>query len=238
MTTGEQVPSASGLTHGVVARVGQIGVMFVVIAVVLFGSAGTLDWAWGRVYLGIYVASVSLNAWFLRHSQALVAERGRPAASAPGWDSALGGLWAIAEFVAIPFFAGLDLRWGWTGSVAVGVHVVGAVVFAIGLGLFGWAMITNAWFSTAARIQPERSQQVCRDGPYRFVRHPGYVGAVLQSVGSPLLLGSVVAIAPALVAITCMVVRTSLEDRMLHAGLPGYADYARDVRRRLMPLVW
>lgn len=227
-----------GTARGVIARGAQIAVMFGLIGLLLFGAAGTVDWVWGWVYLGVYAASVVVNAWFLRTNLELVAERGRPAASGPARDKVLGGLWAAAEFIALPLVAGLDVRLGWTGPVDPAWHIVGGLVFAAGLGLFGWAMVTNAWFSTAARIQADRSQQVCTAGPYRLVRHPGYAGTILQALGAPLLLGSLWAVLPAAVAIGCMVARTRLEDAMLLDGLPGYRQYAAVVHHRLVPLPW
>lgn len=225
------------VTRGVLARAAQIALMFVLIGFILFAAAGRLDWAWGWLYLAIYLVSTLVNAWFLRSSPELVAERGQPA-DVPTWDRVIGGLWALAQFVALPLVAGLDVRFGWTGSVDVAWHVAGAVIFAAGLGLFGWALTTNAWFSTVARVQPERGHAVCRDGPYRIVRHPGYSGGILQSLGSPLLLGSVWALVPATVAVALMVARTRLEDRMLTIGLAGYPAYARDVRYRIAPGIW
>jgi protein-S-isoprenylcysteine O-methyltransferase Ste14 len=99
-------------------------------------------------------------------------------------------------------------------------------------------MIANAYFSTAVRIQSDRGQTVCRSGRYRFVRHPGYVGFTLQSLGTPLLLGSLWALIPGLMAAVLMVVRTSFEDPMLQAELPGYREYTQQVRYRLVPGVW
>ncbi len=228
----------AGVVGGILARAAQIGMMFVLIAGLLFGAAGTLDWAWAWLYLGIYLASVAINAWFLRRSPELVAERGRPAEPMHAWDRWLGGLWAAAEFLAIPLVAGLDMRFGWTGAIDAVWHLLGAIAFAAGLGLFGWAMVTNAYFSTAARIQRDRGQTVCRSGPYRFVRHPGYTGSILQSLGSPLVLGSAWALVPAVIAAAAVAARTWFEDRMLRAELPGYDAYAGEVSRRLMPLVW
>ena len=99
-------------------------------------------------------------------------------------------------------------------------------------------MLTNAYFSTAVRIQTDRGQTVCRSGPYRFVRHPGYVGAILQSLGIPFLLGSWWALIPGLAAVVFIVIRTALEDRTLQYELVGYWDYAQEVRFRLVPGIW
>ncbi len=89
-----------------------------------------------------------------------------------------------------------------------------------------------------ARIQNDRGQTVCRSGPYRIVRHPGYSGTILQSVGTAFLLGSIWSLVPAAAAVACMVARTVLEDRMLQNELPGYKDFAQDVPHRLVPGVW
>jgi protein-S-isoprenylcysteine O-methyltransferase Ste14 len=99
-------------------------------------------------------------------------------------------------------------------------------------------MLANAYFSTAVRIQTDRDQTVCRSGPYRYVRHPGYLGFILQSIGTPLLLGSLWALIPGLAAVALMVVRTILEDRMLQAELAGYSDLVQAVRYRLVPGIW
>jgi protein-S-isoprenylcysteine O-methyltransferase Ste14 len=119
-----------------------------------------------------------------------------------------------------------------------GWNVAGAIGYAAGLALFSWAMIVNAFFSTAARIQDDRGQTVCQSGPYRFLRHPGYTGILLQSIGTPILLGSLWALIPGIATIGFMVARTVLEDRMLREELAGYAEYAGRVRFRLVPDVW
>jgi protein-S-isoprenylcysteine O-methyltransferase Ste14 len=226
-----------GVARGIAARALQIGFMFLVIGAILFGAAGRLDWTWGWVYLAICLASTLVNAWFLRANPELIAERGQPG-EMPRWDRLLGGGWGIAQFVALPLVAGLDERFGWSGPIDQVWHLAGAAVFAAGLALFGWAMVVNAYFSTVARIQEDRGHAVCRSGPYRFVRHPGYAGAILQSIGSPFVLGSLWALVPAVIAAALMAARTWFEDRMLLAGLPGYPEYARDVRQRLLPGVW
>ena len=99
-------------------------------------------------------------------------------------------------------------------------------------------MAANAFFSTMVRIQHDRGHAVATGGPYRFVRHPGYVGAMLFTVAVPVMLGSWWALIPAGLAVPLYVLRTVLEDRTLHEELPGYAEYAQGTRYRLLPGVW
>jgi protein-S-isoprenylcysteine O-methyltransferase Ste14 len=226
------------LAGGIAARVGTIAFFVVLQAVVLFLAAGRLDWTWAWVYLGICLLSIAINGMFLlRTSPETIAERGRPQAT-QNWDKVVGGLWALVLYLILPLVAGLDARYGWTGELSAVWNLAGAVVLAAGLELGGWAMIANAYFSTAVRIQSDRGQTVCSSGPYRFVRHPGYVGFILQSVGTPLLLGSWWALLPGITAVTLIVIRTVLEDRLLEAELAGYPEYTRQVRYRLVPGVW
>jgi protein-S-isoprenylcysteine O-methyltransferase Ste14 len=134
--------------------------------------------------------------------------------------------------------AALDLRWGWTGSVALSLHLAGLVVNMLGLGLFLWAMVSNAFFAEGVRIQEERGHSVATGGPYRCVRHPGYVGAILAQLATPFLLGSWWALLPSAASAALYVLRTALEDKTLHAELPGYAEYSSSTRYRLLPGVW
>jgi protein-S-isoprenylcysteine O-methyltransferase Ste14 len=241
MTIKTETPPARdrpNLIAGILSRFGAIVFMLALEAAILFLAAGRLDWIWAWVFIGINLAVVLVNGTILMSTNPeMVAERGRPK-EVKNWDKAVSGLWAIAQYLAIPLVAGLDARFGWTRGFGTVWNIAGAAVFTAGMALFGWAMITNAYFSTAARIQNDRGQTVCRSGPYRFVRHPGYSGTVLQSAGTSLLLGSLWSLIPTAAAIVCMVARTVLEDRMLQNELPGYQDFVRDVPQRLVPGVW
>jgi len=236
------VPSGAHLPStmaGIAARLAQIVIGLLFEAAVLFGAAGRLDWTWAWAFLAILFVSIVINsAFLLRTSPETIAERGRGLGATRDWDKLVSTLYSLAQFLLIPLVAGLDVRLVWTAELGTGAHVAGAAVLAAGLVIFGWAMIENAYFSTAVRIQSDRGQTVCRTGPYRFVRHPGYVGTILQSLGIPILLGSLWALVPGVAAIVLIVARTALEDRTLQAELPGYGDFARDVRYRLLPGVW
>jgi protein-S-isoprenylcysteine O-methyltransferase Ste14 len=223
---------------GIVIRFGQVAVVLVVQAVILFLAAGRLNWTWAWVYLAICCVSVLINGTImLRTSPETLAERGRPKET-KDWDKVVAGLWSLVLFLVLPLVAGLAERFGWTRELSAMWNIAGAVVLAVGLGLGGWAMITNAYFSTAVRIQSDRGQTVCCTGPYRFVRHPGYLGFILQSLGTPFVLGSLWALIPGITAAALMIIRTSLEDRMLQAELVGYQDFVHEVRYRLIPGIW
>jgi protein-S-isoprenylcysteine O-methyltransferase Ste14 len=241
MNTASKVPSTSGrsdLTTGILMRALALAISFIVLAVVLFVGAGRLNWTWAWVYLSIYLATILINSTImLRTNPETIAERGRPKES-KDWDKVVSGLWGLVEYLLLPLAAALDVRFGWTREFGVAWHIAGIVVVAVGLGLGSWAMLVNAYFSTVVRIQSERGHTVCRSGPYRYVRHPGYLGFSLQSLGIALLLGSWWALIPGIAAAAIMTIRTFLEDRMLQAELPGYVEYANQVRYRLLPGIW
>jgi protein-S-isoprenylcysteine O-methyltransferase Ste14 len=226
------------IKRGVARRFVQVALLVVFQGAVLFLAAGRLDWVWGWVYLGTYLVVAPINAVFLlRYSPETIAHR-TEARGMKDWDKVVGGLFAVMYFVLLLLVAGLDHRFGWTAKVDLWIHIVGAIVSVMGFALFGWAMVSNAYFSTVARIQEDRGQAVCTMGPYRYVRHPGYIGGILQSLSNPLLFGSFWSFLPGGLAAILLVLRTLLEDRMLHEELEGYPEYAAQVRFRLLPGIW
>lgn len=104
--------------------------------------------------------------------------------------------------------------------------------------LFVWATASNTFFSQIVRIQSERGHTVVTGGPYRYVRHPAYVGAILYEVAVPVLLASWWAFVASGLSAILLILRTALVDRTLQAELTGYVDYARQVRHRLLPGIW
>lgn len=219
-------------------RAVQVLTMLAVQGLVLFLAAGRLDWLWGWLYMGLYLAGITVSAVLMfRTSPETIAERA-DASGMRGWDRVVGGLFTLTYFFGLLVVAGLDARYGWTPRLPLALHLLGAAAFLLGFALFIWAMLSNARFATVARLRTDGEHAVCSSGPYQFVRHPGYSGAILQSLAAPLLLGSLWALIPGLLSAILLVVRTLLEDRMLRTELAGYADYARRVRYRLLPPVW
>ena len=223
---------------GILKRSGTIAIFLILIAVILFLTAGRLNWTWAWIYLGINLASVIIvGPITIRTNPETVAERGEIKMTRK-WDKIVSGSYLLATYIALPLVAGLNVRFDWAPDLSAAWHITGAVLLAVGLGLSSWAMIANAYFSTAVRIQSDRGHTVCSTGPYRFVRHPGYVGFIFQALGIPILLGSLWALIPGIIAAVFMIVRTYFEDHMLQAELPGYQDYVRNVGYRLVPGIW
>ncbi|HEX7976337.1 MAG TPA: isoprenylcysteine carboxylmethyltransferase family protein [Anaerolineales bacterium] len=221
-----------------VARIFQVLLTIVLIGVLLFVSAGRLDWTEAWIYLVLYSLSISVNAfWALRHDPELVNERGRPKGKAKSWDAALIPVYAVA-YLAVFVVAGLDaVRYGWS-TVPLAVKVLGAVGICLGMALIAWVMRVNSYLSTVVRIQSDRGQQVVSSGPYHFVRHPMYLGMIISTLCLPFFLGAWWALVPAISSNATFVVRTALEDRTLQQELPGYVEYTGRVRYRLLPGVW
>jgi hypothetical protein len=144
------------LKAGILARGLQFLLMFSVMGLELFFGSGNISWIWAWVFLGIGLLSVSINSFFmLRSSPETVAERGRPKET-QAWDKWVSGVWLLGQYFALPLVAALDNRFRWTGEQSLVWHVVSAIAYSLSLGLSSWAMISNAFFSTAVRLQADR----------------------------------------------------------------------------------
>ena len=154
------------------------------------------------------------------------------------WDKVLAPLMALSVSFPLVIVAGLDHRFDWSPAFPLWLIVLGFILISIGYAFAAWALVENRFFSSVVRIQVDRGHVVCDSGPYRMVRHPGYAGTILALPGIVLALSSVWTMIPAVVALIIAVIRTALEDRALQEELPGYRDYTRRVRYRLIPGVY
>jgi len=242
MSTNESVKQPTNqtdLTRGIMKRAVQVGIQFLILAAILFLSSGRLDWWFAWVYLGIFVLGVGVNSYvLLRINPELIAERARQFTSeTKKWDRILATLWGLMSTVSL-MVAGLDVRFGRSPQISLTVQLIAMLFHMFGSAFASWALVSNAFFAGTVRIQLERGHAVASSGPYRFVRHPGYAGWMISNVAVVVMLGSMWALIPAVIAVLALVARTALEDRMLREELPGYEEYAQRVRYRLVPGVW
>jgi len=224
------------LTVGrLVAKLATVVVLFVLVLLV---PAGTWRWAAAWGFMALYLAfALPVGIWLYRTNPGLLAERVDWTKRAPkAWDRALlAGL--IPAFVATYVLAGLDFRFGWS-TVPTGLRAAAFVVVGAFYLLLFLVLRENAFLKRTVEVSPETGHRVVTTGPYAVVRHPMYAGYVWWLLAVPLALGSWPALAPAALIAVGVLVRTVLEDRTLHAELPGYPEYAARVRWRLVPGVF
>lgn len=206
--------------------------------VLIFLPAGSIGWRPGWLFLAVLVAAFGLSALVIaRVNPVIYRARSRFQPGTKHWDKALLAVILPAMTAILPV-AALDAGRFHASALPSWLIVLGYAGMLFGVAVTGWAQAVNPYFEPGVRIQSERHQQVVDTGPYRYVRHPGYIAALFLFFGMALALGSFWASAPAALATALLVVRTSWEDRLLRAELPGYADYARRVRWRLVPGLW
>ncbi len=215
---------------GGVARLACVPVLF------LWPSG---DWAWpqGWALSAIYIAyGVTMAVWLSRNDPDLLTERlkGSPVQEGQaGWDKVL----MVAMLIlGLAVFAApvLDHRWAWS-TVPVWLQWTALALNVPAFLLVGWVMRTNTFLARVVKVDEDRGHSVVTTGPYAIVRHPMYLGVLVAVMAMPVALGSWWGLIPAVAMCLLLVVRTLLEDRMLHAELAGYADYAKTTRFRLLP---
>ena len=212
---------------------------YVMMAGIMFGVAGRWNLPWFWLTLATFAGSHLVTiAVVIRDDPELARERMTPGTGVPGWDKTvlrLIGLLVLANLVLVPLDVG---RWHLSDSVPQLLQGLGLVGIAAGMALMTWCMVANTFFAKVVRIQEDRGHRVIDSGPYRYVRHPGYVAWVILWFSFNLALGSWLAVAGSFVVSSVMVVRTWLEDRFLIENLAGYDEYTKRVKARLLPRIW
>lgn len=219
----------------------RVAVVYAFIPLLLLVCGGDPGWwqAWVYAVL-ILAAGIGGRVWAEQRHPGLTAERQDPEVlgQAKPWDKVLAPLMAVSITFPVVIVAGLDHRYDWTGPSPLWLSLLGLVLIALGYGLSAWALAENRFFHSVVRIRADQGHVVCDSGPYRFVRHPGYAGSLVSLAGTILALNSVWTLIPVGAALIVTLARTALEDQALHDELPGYRDYARRVRFRLLPGVF
>ena len=226
-----------------ISSLGKYGVarnfswIFIVI-ILLFGSAGTLYWLRGWIYVGY---SVSYQVFYLilllTINPQLLNDRGKyNLKKSKSYDKYFLASYFVlgsATFIV----AGLDVRFQWSSIPAIVIYP-SIVLLILTTILALWAHVCNTHFTLTSRNDKLGDQPVCRTGPYRYIRHPGYFAAIFQWISYPLILGSWLSCIPAFIYVSCIFARTYLEDKMLRRELKGYSEYSTATKYRLFPYIW
>ncbi len=204
-------------------------------------SAGKWDWweAWAYTITGLVILLGSRAFMILKHPDlALERAQAHEMEDVKDWDRFLMPLTALVGPFISWIVAGLDQRFGWSPDLPNWIQIAALILIQVGSLIGSWAMIVNRFFSSQVRIQTDRGQSVVQEGPYRYLRHPGYAGGLLSWVAAPVFFSSYWLVIPMILVMVANVVRTALEDRTLQDELPGYADYVKQVKYRLVPGIW
>jgi len=205
---------------------------------IIFISAGRINYWQGLIYLVIGLIMSVLSYTVFRIDSELLNERAQAGKGAKQWDKIILGL-SFLTTISMYTIAGLDSgRYYWSPEFPLTLTVLGILLTIAGQLIFLIAQKQNKFFSSTVRIQTDRGHVVCDTGLYKIVRHPAYLGMIVQSFGFPLLFGSLWSIIPICLSIILILIRTYLEDKMLKNELKGYREYTFKTRYRIVPYVW
>ena len=211
----------------------------VIVGALLFGTAGTFDWPEAWVYLVIQFGwSAGLTVFLWKHDIELLKDRlNISKKTAKRWDKILSIVIipVYVPYLVIPGFDAVRYQWSY---VPLWAKVLCFGLVMLSFCWISWVMKENTYLSRFVEIQEDRGHKVITTGPYRFVRHPMYVGATVITLSLAVALGSLYALIPAAGLVVYFVVRTALEDKMLNNELEGYKEYAQRTKYRLVPGIW
>ena len=213
--------------------------MLFIHVIVFFISAGEIAFRpW--IFFGVSFLNYSLSiiVQYKLNPELLAVRLKRKREGSKLWDEILMRASNLTALIAVPAIAGLDIGRFYWSSLDFSLVVVGLLLLIISTILLNWVMIVNPHFEPTVRIQKDRGHEVITSGPYRIVRHPGYLAGILYILSVPLIMGSILTFIPVGISILLMITRTILEDKTLQKELNGYSEYAKKVRYKLFPVVW
>jgi protein-S-isoprenylcysteine O-methyltransferase Ste14 len=204
----------------------------------MFLLSWRIDYWQGWLFIiATLVATISIFLIF-RKKMDLFKERVKPGPGTKTWDKVF-WFFNLLFFLAILIIGPLDAgRFMWSPEIPLYWYFIGYITHFIGYYIILWSMYINNFFSSVVRIQKDRGQKVIQDGPYKYIRHPGYVGAFFIAPSTALILGSLWAMIPAVLWIIALIIRTALEDATLQKELEGYKEYTKKTKYRLIPGIW
>jgi len=202
----------------------------------LFYLPGNYRYWQGWVYFASFIYLALFTMLIL--PAGLSAERMSPGSNVKKWDYVFIAIYTPLNFL-IPLFCAYDAnKLHWSNVIPLPVNIIAMFFVIAGTCLTVWSTWSNQYFSSMVRIQKDRGQKVIQDGPYKMVRHPGYLGGMTLTAFLPLLLNSVFGLVGSVIMLVAFFIRTYLEDLTLQNELEGYVEYTKKVRKRLLPFIW
>lgn len=216
----------------------KVIIAIIVLLLLLFGSAGTIYWieAWILIIL-YFIYVMGSFIWLKKNNPELLKERTSRRNEGKWWDKIILTIYTILLMFML-VICGIDaVRFHWSNLPLI-LKIIGFIGYIPSVIIIFLTIKENAYLSEVVRIQKDRSQQVVKTGPYKYVRHPMYSGIILMILFTPFALGSFMALIFSGLIIILFIIRTYLEDKTLQNELPGYKEYIKEVRYRLVPGLW
>jgi len=217
----------------------QVAAGFLVLACAFFALAGTVRYWQGWAFLGVWtIPAIFFLTYFYKHDPALLQRRMQKKEKVKEQKVIMKAIYAViyAGFV----LPGLDFRFGWTkrwiGAVPPWLEIVSLCLIEAGYLFVTWVFYVNRY--AARTIQVEEGQPVITAGPYKWVRHPMYLGSVVMFLFTPVALGSYLALPVFALTVPIYIMRLLNEEKVLRSELTGYSDYCDQTRHRLLPYIW
>lgn len=211
----------------------------IITGLVFFLASGEIHNLRVWIYIGVYViGALTIGTLLYKKSPKLLNDRGKMQQGTKQLDKVLILTYFFLAIVITPLIAGIDQRFHLSEPLPFCYLYVGIILYLVSALFSTWPMLHNPFFEGTVRIQKEKNHTVITTGPYKIVRHPGYLGMLFGSTALPLALGSLLAFIPLFMMIMIIFVRTYFEDKTLQRELPGYAEYCKKVKYRLIPFIW
>jgi len=207
-------------------------------AILLFVAAGNFNIFryWIFIIINFIYTIIALILLYKKNPD-LINERAKKKDDIKSWDNYLVKLHNLSLILVLPIVAGLDFRFNWS-YINMSFIIPGLIIYGISNVLVLSSMLANTHFETNIRLQTDRNHKVITGFPYNIVRHPGYLGTMVWALAIPLVLGSLFAYIPAIIAIVILILRTYLEDKVLMNELGRYKEYTLKTKYRILPLIW
>ena len=210
---------------------------FTIIHIILILCSGQITWWNAWAFTGGYLFLIFIMfIIMIKINPELLNERGKKHKDTKAFDKIILLIYTIL-FILLPIVAGLDKRFDIT-SIDKIISIIAIFLSIPIFSLVMWAFIVNNHFETTVRIQNDRDHKVCNEGPYKHVRHPTYLAAILGFIIIPFILGSLLSLIPSGLMAILFIIRTYFEDKTLQNELPGYKEYIKQIKYKLIPGVW
>ncbi|MDD3281257.1 MAG: isoprenylcysteine carboxylmethyltransferase family protein [Bacteroidales bacterium] len=211
----------------------------IVTALVFFLASGKTNNLRVWIYICVYaIGGLIIGILLYKKSPKLLNDRGKMQEGTKQFDKYIILTYFLFAIIITPLIAGIDKRLNLSEVLPFYYLYVGIILYIISAIFSTWPMLYNPFFEGTVRIQKEKHHYVITTGPYKIVRHPGYLGMLFGSISLPFALGSLLAFIPLFIMIILIFVRTYYEDTTLQKEFTGYSEYCKKVKYRLIPFIW